>query len=528
MSSNPPDFYDVARRTGPFAKLAVGEGRVHAIIGGPASGKSTLLQYLDDKFKQQNQQTLQQSREIRQGSVVVPVVIDLNETLLTPLKTIDNGLSWLLEKLCDCLKQQPYNVCAVFNMFEQFKPRTSELTQAFIEAFSQMLNTTVNHLGSNVEVRLVVLMDNVDGLADLDITQELFKSFYALFKDIRVRGFFDLILAGGDNLYDLLAGNTNWLNDTNILHLSSFEPAEAIAFLRAKTENQLLPHLCLLIYAYSGGCPFLLQHFIDELKADVGGAWNTVGADLILKVAANFPDHDSQGRIDIWRIQDRDKSQMTHAAYRLLIERCPAPETLVDHLSNQSPDVLPDPLSALAAAFGTDDQTEANNSTVLISLVDKVLAETGERPESGADEVTRLSLLRSEAPGLYNLLAFPFNGLDSSEFRKTLGTNSQGYSYRRALHKLVYMGAVQFIRQNYIILGQIFLEQFQEFSPKGKNPLIASLREQIQTLTQNLIILQTKKAQFGLDVPIHIINEIEATQRDLDQAHQQLAMFEEE
>lgn len=514
MDSVPAEFYDLTRRiTNRFDSLATGDGRLYAVIGGPSSGKTTLLHYLVNKYKNQNP-------EIR--PVVVPVFINFNETPLSSINSLDDALSWLFEELRSCLKRD-YNLCALSDdIFKRFGQNKYDPADTFGEAFNFMRITAKDRLG---EVRLVALIDNADALVASEIGRDLFNCWHALFKNPRVNGFFDLILAGGDGLYDRLnEPNATWRDEALILYLTNFGPAEVKAFLSAKTQNQLPAHVSLLIGAYSGGQPFLLQYFVNKLEVMHGGKWSAVTADMVLEVAESFlEDEKAQRRLDVWHIPDRDESSMTHQAYRLLVENCPLPETLANTLTAPSPN-----LANVLVLIGS----EATDLSPLFPLLDRALAEISGSPVSSADWPARLALLRDKTPGLYYLLACPFGGLRSAHFRRTLGqTSSQGYSYKRALDRLLYLGAVQLsAQQDYFIQGQILLDHFQEFSPRGKFSLAASTKKRIDELKQGLSLLQEQTAQYGGEVyaPLPLRNQIESIKKELGEAQTLLDKLDKE
>jgi len=526
MSSDLTEFYDITRRIEePFANLAMSESRLYAVIGGPSAGKTTLLNYLKTRLENQ---ALQAGVGLR----VIPTLIDFKQIPVSSITSVDDAMSFILEQLRDCLKQAPYNLCALLdNMFARFQQGSHKPVDTFSEAFSFMRNTAVSHLG---EVKLVALMDHVDGLVELEIARDIFNCCHALLEDRRIKGFFDFILTGSDNLYDhLTEPNAIWLNDAVIIKLANFEAAETKAYLRAKTNGQLPDHISLLIYAYSGGHPFLMQYFLDELGQINAHKWDTITADMVITVAEDFPDHNAQRGLDIWRIPDRDESQMTHIAYRLLLESCPKPETLAADWPGAATPAIPHPLQVLAATFSsTAEGHQAETVAGLPPLIDKVLVELGHSLAVGSDWPARLPALHQKARGLYNLLAFSFTNLCRADFRKTLGqTNTQGFSYARALDRLIYLGAIQMTpRKNYMIQGQILLDQFQELSPKGKFSQVTSLKERIETLNQNLNILKEQEANHGgsMNAPISILNQIENTESELEQARRQLALFEAE
>ncbi|MFQ5578078.1 MAG: hypothetical protein ACE5G8_13925, partial [Anaerolineae bacterium] len=256
-----------------------------------------------------------------------------------------------------------------------------------------------------------------------------------------------------------------------------------------------------------------------------GDDWASVTADRVTDIAADFADADAQRQIDIWRAPDADAAQMTHAAYRLLIQNRPRPADLAPRLASAASLRLPDALPALATAFAAAGDALPS----LVEQVAKIAADAG--VSLPGDWPGRLAALRDELPALYHALTCPFGELRRADFRRALGqTSEQGYSYKRALDRLLYLGAVQLSRRRgYFIQGQLALDLFQEFSPQGKFSLIAGTQKRLATLAQNLNTLQEQKAGFGdLDVPLHILNNIESTEQEIEAVQAQLEALQAE
>jgi tetratricopeptide (TPR) repeat protein len=56
---------------------------------------------------------------------------------------------------------------------------------------------------------------------------------------------------------------------------------------------------------------------------------------------------------------------------------------------------------------------------------------------------------------------------------------------------------------------------------------IESLRRQYQRLVKNLDILEQRKARYGMDVPLHILNEIEYHKEEIERIKEELSLLEE-
>jgi hypothetical protein len=56
---------------------------------------------------------------------------------------------------------------------------------------------------------------------------------------------------------------------------------------------------------------------------------------------------------------------------------------------------------------------------------------------------------------------------------------------------------------------------------------IESLRRQHQRLVKNLDILEQRKASYGMDVPLHVLNEIEYHKEEIERIKEELSLLEE-
>lgn len=243
-------------------------GRFYALLGGPQSGKTVLLN------------SIQQDLTVNQRSL--PVLIDLAEqvgALASPPDFFKLVFQEMRSQLGICYIA-PEETARLFQ-----DPRATLLD------FKQAFGFIAQNPQSKVQgKRFALLLDNADGLAAAPFATELFNHLVTLFSNLTyitsVTRQLDIVLTGGVPLYNRLAETRFARRDQLQRYHLTVLPAEAVeallATLPALTDQ---PALSQTIWRYTGGHPYLLHHFLGELAAQTAHA-EPLTAELVKQIAS--------------------------------------------------------------------------------------------------------------------------------------------------------------------------------------------------------------------------------------------------
>lgn len=242
-------------------------GRFYALLGGPQSGKTVLLN------------SIQQDLTVNQRSL--PVLIDLAEqvgALASPLDFFKLVFQEMRSQLGICYIA-PEETARLFQ-----EPRATLLD------FKQAFGFIAQNPQSKVQgKRFALLLDNADGLAEAPFAAELFNHLVTLFSNLTyitsVTRQLDIVLTGGVPLYNRLAETRFARRDQLQRYYLTVLPAEAVeALLATLPALKDQPALSQTIWHYTGGHPYLLHHFLGELMAQTAYA-GPLTAELVEQIA---------------------------------------------------------------------------------------------------------------------------------------------------------------------------------------------------------------------------------------------------
>lgn len=236
--------------------LAGTEGRFYALFGGKYAGKTSVLEALHCAFPPRPGEVVPEPRS---------VLVDL-EAAGTPASSRD-----LFRHLFAKMREQ-LGVCSIDQqatfLFEEERKALLDFSQAF------GLITSVLQPESS---RIVLLVDNADALMEHPFAPVLVNDLYELYHGpIYVNSVsrqLDVVMAGAGALYDRLLdsrfareGSRHWYN------LGALPPdtTKMVIELRLPQASGR-PDLVERILHYTGGQPFLLDHFATQLQRPEDG-----------------------------------------------------------------------------------------------------------------------------------------------------------------------------------------------------------------------------------------------------------------
>jgi hypothetical protein len=149
-----------------------------------------------------------------------------------------------------------------------FDPQMSE-EQAF-PAFQEMLETIVRTVSQDLHI--VIMIDEVDELQRHEWSKTFFNNLRHLISQSALQKNISMIIAGTLAIYSLynVAGSPflNVISGTKKLRLLTLQETSQLT--NTPTGGQLKPELTELIFAQTGGHPFLIQYIMKNLCDELG------------------------------------------------------------------------------------------------------------------------------------------------------------------------------------------------------------------------------------------------------------------
>ena len=167
-----------------------------------------------------------------------------------------------------------------------FDPQMPE-EQAF-PAFQEMLETIVRTVSQDLHI--VIMIDEVDELQRHEWSKTFFNNLRHLISQSALQKNISMIIAGTLAIYSLynVAGSPflNVISGTKKLRLLTLE--EASQLINTPTGGQLNPELTELIFAQTGGHPFLIQYIMKNLCDELGDSLASAGRQNLEGIVDKF------------------------------------------------------------------------------------------------------------------------------------------------------------------------------------------------------------------------------------------------
>lgn len=309
-------FYDLdTRLEQPFRDLPRPEGQLHAVVGGPKMGKTSLLNVLSGWLLRE---------DVRSGRPLAPVSIRYDREA-GDLDTAGSFLLCLVRNLREGLRQLGLCTISEASFASYFDNKTP------VEGFRDGLNYLLRQVhevtsdrGRRLgEVRLIGLIDDAEEMARLPWAPNLFGDLRALYNQEEiVRGRLDLVLAGQGRLARYFQRGAPWAGG-KVVPLNPLSPGTMADWLQEASGGRLAGPLAQAVVAESGGQPYLARYFAGELagQAERRGGWDRLPADQMERLASGFlQQHGSVLDRCLLDIQRADPQGVTWAACRFLLD----------------------------------------------------------------------------------------------------------------------------------------------------------------------------------------------------------------
>ena len=240
-------------------------GQSYAIIGGKRCGKSSFLEAVQHALITH----LPQAPE--EGRYVMPLMVDLKRLSLAPQETTVFGLilQLLHQQFTSNREQRRLGIDLHLDLTGA-KLRTfaeSKRDSCSLDDFTETLEDFLERFADTHDLlRLVLLIDEVDTLADRDWAKMLFANARSLIYQGSVKDDLRYVLAGSSRVLDLREDGSPFFNMLDVVYLhplSDKDINEMIAWAGNVPDN-----VAAAVRVLCGGHPYLVQYIMRNLWAD--------------------------------------------------------------------------------------------------------------------------------------------------------------------------------------------------------------------------------------------------------------------
>jgi hypothetical protein len=277
-------------------------GDSYAVIGGTRSGKTSLLFEI--------KRILLEELGGTSGYVVGPVFLSTHQFPMLSQTAIYREIVLNFKTTVLPLRFPDLQL-------EDGKLFDSQITdEKAFPAFQEMLETIVRTVSQ--DLRIVIMIDEVDELQRHEWSKTFFNNLRHLISQSSLQKNISMIIAGTLAIYSLynVAGSPflNVISGTKKLRLLTLQ--EASQLINTPTGGKLNPELTTLIFAQTGGHPFLIQYIMKNLCDELGDSLASASAGNVERIVDKFLSERQDFANWASKFKPNDK-----AVYRLIAER---------------------------------------------------------------------------------------------------------------------------------------------------------------------------------------------------------------